>query len=154
MVNDNPVSVRPMHNDECVLWGALRTRLWPDCLEPENEAEYAAFLDGTSAIQIVFLAFADGEAVAFAEISERNVVDGCAPGPAAYLEGWYVAPASRGQGVGARLVAAAKAWAVDKAYAWFASDVEPDNLASQKAHLALGFEESGRAINYRLKLAK
>jgi aminoglycoside 6'-N-acetyltransferase I len=134
------------------LWGAMRSRLWTDCGAEENDREYAAFAAGSSALQVVFLAFVGNGAVGFAEISERSVVAGCDAGPAAYLEGWYVEPPFQRQGVGAALVAAALDWARRRGYGCFGSDVELHNLASQRAHEALGFAATGTVVTYCMDL--
>ena len=60
----------------------------------------------------------------------------------AYLEGWYVEPGSRRQGVGRALVAAAEQWAIEQECTEFGSDALLDNLTSAAAHRALGFEET------------
>jgi aminoglycoside 6'-N-acetyltransferase I len=50
------------------------------------------------------------------------------------------------------LLRAAEAWARKRGYREFASDVFLDNVASQEAHLALGFSEVERAVRYRKPL--
>ena len=60
----------------------------------------------------------------------------------AYLEGWYVVPESRRQGVGRALVSAAEEWARAQGCAEFASDALLDNDVSAVAHRAIGFEET------------
>ena len=135
-----------MREGEQGLWGAMRSRLWPDCGAEDNACEYEAFAAGRGALRIVFLAFVGEQAAGFAEISERSVVDGCS-GPAAYLEGWYVEPRFRGQGVGGALVAAAADWARAQGYQYFGSDAELHNEAGQRAHEARSFGGRGRAVN-------
>lgn len=149
---ENSISVRPMTPDEMPLWGTLRTKLWPNCLEAENQADFDTFTAGEGGLKIVFLAFAKDTAVGFAEIGERSIAAGCGNDPAAYLEGWYVEPDFRGQRVGKALISAAAEWASDKGYNYFASDVELDNLTSQKAHQAMGFDETGRVVTYARRL--
>lgn len=147
------VTIRAMRADEMPVWGALRTRLWPDCLAEDNQIDFAAFTSSEGALKIVFLAFAGDAAIGFAEISERNIAGGCGNDPVAYLEGWYVEPEFQGQNVGGSLIAASADWALKQEYEYLASDVELDNSASQGAHLALGFEETGRVVTYRKRLA-
>jgi aminoglycoside 6'-N-acetyltransferase I len=62
----------------------------------------------------------------------------------AYLEGWYVVPGLRRQGVGRALVAAAEAWARAQGCTEFGSDAVLDNEPSAAAHRALGFEETAQ----------
>lgn len=151
-MNTAVAEIRPMREGEQGLWGAMRSRLWTDCGAEENAREYEALAAGSSAIQVVFLAFSGTEVVGFAEISERNVVAGCDAGPAAYLEGWYVEPPFQRQGIGSSLVATAIDWARHRGYGCFGSDVELENLASQRAHEALGFTATGTVITYVMDL--
>lgn len=150
-MTDASIRTRSMRDGEEGLWGEMRSQLWPKCGAEENARDVEDFTAGRSALRIVFLAFAGEEAAGFAEISERSVVDGCT-GPAAYLEGWYVEPPFRGQGVGGALVAAAADWARAQGYQYFGSDAELDNVASQRAHEALGFTARGRVVRYCMEL--
>jgi aminoglycoside 6'-N-acetyltransferase I len=95
----------------------------------------------------------EGRAIGMAELSIRNIVDSCTTDRVAYLEGWYVEPLVRRQGVGAALMAGAERWAVEQGCKEFGSDSLIDNEASQLAHRALGFEETGRVVNFRKDLA-
>ena len=141
-----------MRVGEEAVWGAMRTRLWPDCGPEDNAKDMAALADPAGALRVVFIAFAEGRAVGFAEISERSVVDGAGTDPAAHLEGWWVDQTVRREGIGGALVRAAADWARQHGYAYLGSDVELDNLTSQAAHEALGFREEGRVVNYLMVL--
>jgi aminoglycoside 6'-N-acetyltransferase I len=101
----------------------------------------------------VILAFDDkGQAVGFVELSIRNIVDSCRTDRVGYLEGWFVVPEARRQGIGAALVAAGERWAKSVGCQEFASDARLDNEVSHRAHLALGFTETGRSVNFRKDL--
>lgn len=101
----------------------------------------------------VLVAFDDNDrAVGFVELSIRTIVDACSTDRVGYLEGWYVIPEAQRQGVGAALVAAGEGWARSRGCHEFASDAELENEASQRAHLALGFTETGRSVNFRKDL--
>lgn len=147
------IDVRPMKEDETEVWAALRTRLWPDCSPDDNAEDIAAYRSG-GPVRIVFIAFDGQSAIGFAEISERSVVDSCGNAPVAFLEGWYVAPEYQKRGVGRALIAAAADWARQQDYAYLGSDAVIDNEISHAAHLALGFEETGRVVNFRMELGK
>lgn len=149
-----PFDVRPMQAGEEIFWGAMRARLWPDCSPADNAEDMAALAEPAGALRIVFLALSGADAVGFAEISERSVVDGAGNEPAAHLEGWWVSPDFRRSGIGRALIAAAAEWARNAGYAFFGSDVEIDNAVSQQAHEALGFVEQGRVVNYLMALDK
>ena len=88
----------------------------------------------------------------FAELSIRNIVDGCATDHVAYLEGWYVVPESRRKGIGRALIRAAEQWAVRLGCTEFGSDAEIDNEVSHVAHLRSGFQETGRVRTFRKQL--
>jgi aminoglycoside 6'-N-acetyltransferase I len=128
--------------------------LWPDGTLGEHGRDADRFLAGDRHEPAeVLLACSHGDrAVGFVELSIRNIVDSCSTDRVGYLEGWYVVPSARGQGIGAALVAAGARWAKNRGCREFASDAEVDNEASQRAHLALGFTETGRCVNFRKDL--
>jgi aminoglycoside 6'-N-acetyltransferase I len=147
------LQVRPATPADETDWVRMRLALWPGD-EAMHRAEAKRFFGGDERIETeVLLAIGDdGRAVGFAELSIRNIVDGCEPGRVAYLEGWYVAPDARRRRVGAALIRAAEEWAVAQGCAEFGSDALLDNEVSHQAHRALGFEETDRVINYRKTL--
>ena len=94
-----------------------------------------------------------GEPAGFAEASLRHdYVNGCDTSPVAFLEGMYVAPVMRGQGVARALVAAVQAWARSRGCSELASDAALDNLGSHQMHKALGFAETQRVVYFRKML--
>jgi aminoglycoside 6'-N-acetyltransferase I len=95
-----------------------------------------------------------GEALGFAEASIRvDYVNGTSSSPVAFLEGLYVLPASRGQGIARQLVAGIQRWAEERGCTELASDALLDNQASHAMHEALGFTETERVV-YFLKPLK
>lgn len=146
------VSVRPAEPGDRDAWVAMRERLWPGELE-EHIREAEVFFAGERRNPLeVLVAEVGTQVVGFAELSIREFVDGCATDRVAYLEGWFVEALHRGKGVGRALVEAAEAWGRGQGCREFASDVEPDNQRSLDAHRALGFEETGRAVNLKKDL--
>src|SRR5215470_10351245 len=94
-------------------WLALRSRLWPD----GSEAEHLRYMaDAIARGHFVRLAIAaNGSAIGFVEASQRvDYVNGTNSSPVAFLEGLYVEPASRLNGIARELVAAVEAWAAAK----------------------------------------
>jgi aminoglycoside 6'-N-acetyltransferase I len=135
-------------------WVGLRSALWPGDPEEHRGAAGRFFRGHRHEPAEVLLAFDDeGRAIGFAELSIRNIVDSCASDRVAYLEGWYVAPAVRRRGVGAALIAGAERWAVQQGCTEFGSDSLIGNEVSERAHRALGFEETCRVVNFRKDLA-
>jgi aminoglycoside 6'-N-acetyltransferase I len=79
--------------------------------------------------------------IGLAEVSRRTYAEGCETSPVGFLEGWYVVPERRRQGIGRALVDAAEVWARELGCRELASDALVDNRVSAEAHRALGFEE-------------
>jgi len=103
--------------------------------------------------QAVFVAVRpEGGLGGFLEASLRTYAEGCDSSPVGYIEGWYVDPDLRRQGVGRALLRAAEAWARAQGCQEMASDCRLDNEASWRAHLALGYEEAERLIHFRKRL--
>ena len=81
-----------------------------------------------------------------------DYVNGCTASPVGFLEGLYVDPEFRHRGIARKLCRAVEDWAASLGCSEFASDVHLHNEASQKAHEALGFEETERVVYYRKSL--
>ncbi|HXD72384.1 MAG TPA: GNAT family N-acetyltransferase [Vicinamibacterales bacterium] len=143
------MDIQPVSRADREVWVAFRCALWPDAAA-DHAADVDRFFGGDRREPAeVLLAWEDGRAIGFVELSLRNIVDGCRPGSVGYLEGWYVAPHARGRGVGRALVDAGQQWARSKGCAEFGSDAEISNEASIAAHRALGFQETSRGVNFR-----
>jgi aminoglycoside 6'-N-acetyltransferase I len=144
------VHIRQAEPADAAQWIALRAALWPDEAGSAHAAEVADFFAeprvGPGLMpEAVLVALAPGNPasilVGFAELSRRAYAEGCETSPVGFLEGWYVAPEYRRQGVGRALVLAAEAWARRQGCREFASDALAENTDSAAAHRALGFEE-------------
>ena len=101
-----------------------------------------------------FLYFSSSEEpVAWISLSLRHdYVEGCQNDPTAYLEGIFIIPDYRSQGIGDKLLSFAISWAENRGISQLASDVEFDNQLSQNFHVKYGFREVGRRVHYVLKL--
>lgn len=132
-------------------WLALRLALWPDASEAE---ELSGMADTLRRGHYVRLAMAPGgSAVGFVEASKRvDYVNGTTSSPVAFLEGLYVVPAFRRQGVARALVESVARWASREGCGELASDSLIDNSAAHAAHRALGFEETERVVYFRRAL--
>lgn len=130
--------------------------LWPDGALADHRAEAEAILSGSppSTLPLVLLvADEGGEVVGFIEVGLRSHADGCdGRQPVGFVEGWYVEPERRGNGVGRALMRAAEGWAHARGCREMASDTWVDNEASQRAHEALGFEVVDRCVHFRKAL--
>lgn len=123
----------------------MRKRLWPSGSTEEHRQDLQAFFAGKARepLEILVSEDADGTLSGFCELSIRAYAESCSTDRVGYLEGWYVEPEYRRQGIGQTLVASAEDWARAQGCTEFASDAEADNSASIQAHRALGFDDVG-----------
>lgn len=133
--------VRALREEDIEAVAQLRDALWPDSVET-HARELRELLERDD---YVILVAEDATLIGFAEAAVRLHRIG-------YLEGWFVCEEFRGRGVGAALVRAAEGWARAQGCVEMHSDTWIDNVVSQRAHEALGFEEVERVVNYRKKL--
>jgi aminoglycoside 6'-N-acetyltransferase I len=133
-------------------WLALRMALWPaDRLEHLQEMQELCEQPGRYA---QFLAHAgSGEPQGLVEVAVRtDYVNGTDSSPVGFLEGLYVDPVYRHQGIAGLLVQAAEQWVREQGCSEMASDALLDNTASHAMHLALGFQETERVVYFRKTL--
>ncbi|HZS42046.1 MAG TPA: GNAT family N-acetyltransferase [Polyangia bacterium] len=145
--------IRPLAPADHAEWLRMRVQLWPDSAgdPPELLREYS----GGSANRAVLVAPRDGGGLrGFIELSLREYADGCDSSPVGYIEGWWVDADSRGAGVGRALVAAGEEWARARGCVEMASDTEVENVASQRAHVALGYRETERLVIFARRLTR
>jgi len=139
------VKIIPAQELHRAAWLEMRVALWPECPSGESTLEINRIL--ASEREDAFLAVDEsGAALGFAEVSTREFVDGCRSSPVGYLEGIYVRPEYRRQGIGAALVRAAEVWSRDRGCSEMGSDTELDNSASIAFHTAAGFRETDRQV--------
>ncbi|HET6383836.1 MAG TPA: aminoglycoside 6'-N-acetyltransferase [Armatimonadota bacterium] len=132
-------------------WLRMRTALWPECSPDMHTEEMEDYARGGDLA--VFIAARPTVGLGgFLEVSLRASADGCESHPVGYIEGWYVDPDLRRQGIGSLLVAAAEEWAREKGCQEMASDCLLDNDVSLHAHQSLGYEEVERLIHFRKSL--
>lgn len=145
-----PVKVSLAAIADAADWAAMRTALWPGGRDEEHAADIAELLDDAGETINLIARDAGGTALGFAEAAlRRDYVNGCKTSPVAFLEGIFVTPEARGQGVARALVGAIEAWAREQGCTEFASDAAPENFASLDMHRALGFEETQRVVFFR-----
>lgn len=140
--------LRELHSTDYPEWWRMRHTLWPDCPEERHLLEMHGLRRGSDESTVFVVDRGDGALGGFIEVSVRATVDGAHSARTAYVEGWYVDPNLRGQGVGRQLMEAAEAWAVARGHTEIASDAEIDNLDSIQAHQALGFSETFRVVQF------
>src|SRR6516225_3463698 len=142
------VQLAPPADAEDPRWLALRLRLWPEGTEADHRDGMA---DSLARGHFVMLALSpDGAAAGFVEASKRHdYVNGTSSSPVAFLEGLYVEPCVRRQGVARTLVESVVKWALDEGCTELASDALLDNRAAHTVHRALGFQETERVVYFR-----
>ncbi len=153
-MSDTRVRVRPAKRSDASVWLKMRHALWPEGSVEEHETEIERFFAGQAREPLAVLIAEDTEArpLGFAELSIRAYAEDCSTDRVAFLEGWFVAPEARRQGVGRRLVDAAEAWARSQGCSEFASDALLENEVGIAAHRALGFADAGRLQCFRKDL--
>lgn len=130
-------------------WLHLRSALWSDCPAGEHLAEMTDIARSPDTFVVLLAYDEQGRALGLAEASVRHdYVNGSSTSPVAFLEGIYVEPAGRGQGVARSLIAAVERWAAARGCSELASDAALDNLGSQRMHAALGFAETERVVYF------
>jgi aminoglycoside 6'-N-acetyltransferase I len=134
-------------------WLTLRRALWPDGTTEEHLSEMSSFCANPERYA-QFVAYTESDAaVGFVEAAVRtDYVNGTESNPVVFLEGLYVVPEARRQGVARALVAAIERWARDMGCREFASDALSENHVSHAVHRALGFEETERVVFFRKPL--
>lgn len=101
----------------------------------------------------IFVCYLKNEIIAFAQCQLRyDYVEGTNSSPVGYLEGIYVEPMYRKQGIAKKLLEECEKWSLKKGCTEFASDCELNNSISFNFHLSVGFEEANRIICFRKKL--
>ncbi len=140
------VHVRPVKEADSAVWLRMRQALWPEGNASSHGTDIHQFFEGARLMPLAVLLAIDeaGAAVGFVELSIRTYAEDCATDRVAYLEGWYVIPEARRQGVGRALVAAAEEWGRAQGCSEFGSDAHIDNVSSAAAHRALGFVETAQ----------
>ncbi len=146
------VSVRAAERHDGEAWYRQRCALWPGSDDDHADEIERYFAGGVPSLEMALVAYLGAEMAGFAELSIRAYAEGCATHGVGFLEGWYVAPGCREQGVGRALIAAAEEWSRSKGCQELASDSEPDNELGRTAHLACGFEEVGLIRCFRKSL--
>ena len=157
------IEISELRASEQDAWLRLQQLLWPNETAEDLE-EGQRWILGDPQRNAVFVARrslagagggagASGELVGFIEASLRDWAEGCRTRPVGYIEGWYVAPEIRRQGVGRRLVEAAEQWARSRGCTEMGSDAELSNTPSHRAHAALGYGEVERVVSFAKRLA-
>ncbi|MBK8904895.1 MAG: GNAT family N-acetyltransferase [Anaerolineaceae bacterium] len=137
---------------DMVEWLRLRQGLFDDSTDEEHRQEMAEILAEEVGCVLVAERPSSPHLAGYVFVGTRKYAEGCTTSPVAYLEEWFVDADVRRQGVGKALITAAEAWARQNGLTEIASDTTIDNNISLASHLALGFTEVERQINFIKKL--
>ena len=150
---DRMVNIRKVRSSDRESWKGMRKALWPDCPESRHELEMNQIFSHHG---IIFVAESSSQGlVGFAEISiRRDHVEGTTTTPIPYLEGWYVYPVFRGQGIGKALIGATEDFALQSGFTELASDTEVNNHKGIEMHIHLGFREIERTVHFLKSLSR
>ena len=131
-------------------WLAMRMALWADASADDHRGYMAISLAQPERFLQLMMYDEMHQPVGFIEGSIRgDYVNGTETSPVGFVEGVYVVPEWRRKGVARQLFAAIGDWARARGCRELASDALLDNEASQRAHRALGFEETERVVYFR-----
>ena len=141
--------LQPSDHDK---WVRMRAELWKDVPVAELESEITDWVAGVNC-DVIVAEDSEGDLCGFLEVAIRGCEVNGTIGRFGYIEGWYVVPGSRRQGVGGALVAAAEVWSMASGCDEILSDARVENHGSHAAHCAIGFHEVERLIHFRKRLS-
>ena len=134
-------------------WLQMRMALWADATTDDHHAYMAISLAQPERFLQLMIYDEKHQPIGFIEGSIRgDYVNGTETSPVGFVEGVYVIPAWRRKGIARQLFAAIGDWARARGCRELASDALLANEASQRAHRALGFEETERVVYFRRML--
>jgi aminoglycoside 6'-N-acetyltransferase I len=149
------VTIRAARGPDLTELASLYHALWPDVSLEEHRQELIKMTHGSPSMRCANLLAQtmDGRLAGFLQVGLRSHADGCDPSrPVGFIEGWYVIPVCRRQGIGRRLLAAAEDWARNHGCKEMASDTQIENQVSQVAHQAQGYQVVDRCVHFRKAL--
>ncbi len=144
--------VRRVEEKDIGEWFRLRKHLWDETPDEDHRIEMTDIYEHSETQLVLVAETSGGNLVGFLEASIRPFVEDCHSENVGYLEGWWIEPEYRRNGIGRNLVKMAENWARSKSCAEMASDSEIGNDLSLKAHLNLGYEETSRLVHLRKDL--
>jgi aminoglycoside 6'-N-acetyltransferase I len=142
---------RPEHLNQ---WAQLRIKLWDwDTIADHRQEADDLYFSGKHP-RAAFVAINEhAQIVGFAEAAlRRDYVESCETSPVVFLEGIYVEPGARKNGVARALSEAVAAWGKGQGCTEYASNALLDNVDSHNFHAAIGFDETERVVYFKREL--
>jgi aminoglycoside 6'-N-acetyltransferase I len=130
--------VRQMTAGDRTCWAELRGALWPEETREAHDRATDTMLAGDEAWDFIIEA-ASGAPAGFAEVAMRPYANGCDSRRVPFLEGIWIEPQLRRQGLGLRLIAHIEQFVIGRGFREIGSDTQIDNRMSQAAHHSWGF---------------
>jgi aminoglycoside 6'-N-acetyltransferase I len=129
-------------------WLEMALALWP--YESKEDMESLFHTLYASENDEMLIARTDDEiAVGFANISIRKeYVEGSNSSPVGYIEGIYVKPEFRKQGIAKKFIELAEEWSRRRGCTELGSDTEVENVESQKFHRKIGFNGENHIVHF------
>jgi len=134
-------------------WFRLRKLLWDATGDDDHKSEMVDIIEHYDSQLVLVADVGEGRLAGFLEVSIRPFVEDCHSDHVGYLEGWFVEPSFRRNGIGRELVRIAEVWAKQKGCTEMASDAEIGNDMSLTAHTKLGYNETSRLVHLRKELS-
>lgn len=143
--------IRPVRSVDHAEWLRMRHTLWAEESIPDLVDDMQVWLREEECVALV-AERPHGGLCGFLEVAVRPCNVNGMTGRFGYIEGWYVDPDVRRQGVGKSLVCNAETWARNEGCEDILSDARIGNVVSQTAHRALGFTEVERLVHFQKRL--
>jgi aminoglycoside 6'-N-acetyltransferase I len=129
-------------------WLEMALALWPYETREDMESLFHT-LFASENDEILIARTDQGVAAGFANISIRKeYVEGSNSSPVGYIEGIYVKPEFRKQGVAKKFIDLAEEWSRERGCKELGSDTEIENTESQKFHLHIGFGKPSHIVHF------
>ena len=140
-----------MRASDRTAWAEMRAALWPDAVAQTHAKDIDQVLASDGAWGFI-AELPGGVPVGFAELAIRPYANGCETRPVPFLEGIWVKPQFRRQGIGLRLIAHIEAFLAARDFREIGSDSLIDDKSAHAAHRSWGFSETERVVYFRKDL--
>lgn len=145
------IRVREMMERDKLVWTEMRGQLWPEEASQAHAEAIARSLQYNDVWGFI-AEISPATPAGFAEVALRKYANGCESQPVPFLEGIWVNPQLRRQGIGRRLLEYLEARLIARGFREIGSDTQISNNISQAAHLGWGFSETERVVYFRKAL--
>ncbi|HFI0114031.1 TPA: GNAT family N-acetyltransferase [Streptococcus suis] len=138
------MTIRAVNEQTLSVWATFASQVW----QTKEQVLIEKFSNNEFPFEFLYYSQSE-EPIAWISLSlRRDYVEGCQVGSVAYLEGIFISPNYRNQGIAEELLNFAEGWAKSRGISQLGSDTELDNLLSQNFHIKHGFREVSRTVHY------